>query len=245
SPNNGTTVLQDCGQPAIQHRDEEQAPHVYQASFVQGTKSLEILTKERSLNGTYGSAVSPRYSWPRMTFTPSPSQMVAWLVALRYPNTIQTNTSILSTAEEYFNDSCAHPPSTTTDRESTLPPPTLSLQLPRPIPTITTLPLNHQPTYTSVLRQPTRTPPRSILETREPVPSTISILTIEDLHRRFHNKPSPFQVESKTRKRSASHNRNKPISATNSLSKFPTSALPAFSRFLAMARPQQRLFRCY
>jgi hypothetical protein len=53
-PNNGTTVLQDCGQPAIQHRDEEQAPPVHQASFVQGTKSLGLFTEERSFTGTYG-----------------------------------------------------------------------------------------------------------------------------------------------------------------------------------------------
>ncbi|CEJ62857.1 hypothetical protein PMG11_11342 [Penicillium brasilianum] len=53
-PNNGTTVLQDCGQPAIQHRGEEQAPRVHQASFVQGTKSRKLFTEERFFKGTYG-----------------------------------------------------------------------------------------------------------------------------------------------------------------------------------------------
>ncbi|KAJ6041550.1 hypothetical protein N7460_006940 [Penicillium canescens] len=145
--------------------------------------------------------------------------------------------TVLSTAEECSNDSRAHPRSTTTDPESRLPPPTLSPQPPRPSPTITTLPLSHQPTYASVLRQATTNSPQSIPKTQEPVPSTRPILTIEDLHRRFYNKPSPFQLESKARKRSASQSRNKPVSATKSLSKFLTSALPAFSRFLAEMQP--------
>ncbi|OKP09476.1 hypothetical protein PENSUB_5172 [Penicillium subrubescens] len=141
------------------------------------------------------------------------------------------------TAEEYSNDSRARPPSNTTDPESRLPPPTVSPQPPHPTPSITTLPLSHQPTYASVLQHPTTTSPRSIPRTREPVPPTRPILTIEDLHRRFYNKPSPFQLESKTRKRSASQIRKKPVSATKSLSKFLTSALPAFSRFLAEMQP--------
>ena len=62
---------------------------------------------------------------------------------------------VLPTAEGCSNDSRAHPPSTTTDPESRLPPPTLSPQPPRPIPTVTILPLNHQPTYASVLQHPT------------------------------------------------------------------------------------------
>ncbi|KAJ5742377.1 uncharacterized protein N7511_011396 [Penicillium nucicola] len=141
------------------------------------------------------------------------------------------------TAEEYFNDSRAPPPSNTTDPESRLPPPTVSPQPPHPTPSITTLPLSQQPTYASVLQYPTTTSPRSIPKTREPVPPTRPILTIEDLHRRFYNKPSPFQLESKTKKRLASQVRNNSVSATNSLSKFLTSALPAFSRFLAEMQP--------
>lgn len=147
----------------------------------------------------------------------------------------KTEQTVLPTAEECSNGSRARPLSTTTNPESRLPPPTLSPQPPRPIPTITTPPLN-QPTYASILQQPT-TAPQSNSKTREPIPLNRPILTIEDLHRRFYNKPSPFQLESKTRKRSASHNRNKPVSATKSLSKFLTSALPAFSRFLAEMQP--------
>ncbi|KAJ5483807.1 hypothetical protein N7539_006007 [Penicillium diatomitis] len=141
------------------------------------------------------------------------------------------------TAEEYSNDSRAPPPSSTTDPESRLPPPTVSPQPPHPTSSITTLPLSHQPTYASVLQHLTTTSPRSIPKTREPVPPTRPILTIEDLHRRFYNKPSPFQLESKTKKRSASQIRNNSVSATKSLSKFLTSALPAFSRFLAEMQP--------
>ncbi|KAF3399780.1 hypothetical protein F1880_008378, partial [Penicillium rolfsii] len=111
---------------------------------------------------------------------------------------------LLPGAEGCSNDSRAHPPSTTTDQDSLLPLTTLSTQPPRPTQIIATLPLSHQPTYASVLQHPTTTSPQPILRTREPVPPTRPILTMEDLHRRFHNKPSPFQLESKTRKRSAS-----------------------------------------
>lgn len=152
--------------------------------------------------------------------------------------------TVLPRAEECPDDSHAHPPSTTTD-PSRLPPPTLSSQPLLPTPTITTPPLSHQPTYASVLQHPTTTSPQSTLKPRDPAPSTRPILTIEDLHRRFYNKPSPFQLESKTRKRSASQIRNKPVSATKSLSKFLTSALPAFSRFLAEMQPNSNTRRSH
>ncbi|KAJ5742375.1 uncharacterized protein N7511_011394 [Penicillium nucicola] len=151
---------------------------------------------------------------------------------------------VLPTAEECSNDPYAHPPSTTTD-PSRLPSPTLSPQPPHPTPTTTTIPLNHQPSYASVLQQPTTTSPQPTPTPQEPVPPTRPILTIGDLHRRFYNKPSPFQIESKTRKFSASQISNKPVSATKSLSKFLNSALPAFSRFLAEMQPNPNTRRSH
>jgi hypothetical protein len=102
--------------------------------------------------------------------------------------------TVLSTAEEFSNDSRARPPSTTTDPESRLPPPTFSPQPPCPSPTTTTPPLSHHPTYASVLQQPTTKSRQSIPKTPRPVSPTRPILTIEDLHRRFYNEPSPFQL---------------------------------------------------
>jgi hypothetical protein len=64
------------------------------------------------------------------------------------------------------------------------------------------------------------------------------ILTIEDLHLRFHNKPSPFHLENKTSQRSIKRTRNKTASVTQSLSRFLASALPAFSRFLTEMQPK-------
>jgi hypothetical protein len=152
----------------------------------------------------------------------------------------ESTPTVSTTAEKYSNanlDSRAQPLSTTTDPESHLPPPTYSPQPPYTTPTIT-FPLNsHQPTYASVLRHPVTNSPQLISKPREPIIPTRPILTMEDLHRRFHNKPSPFQLETKTRKRSA-RTRNKTVSATKSMSRFLTSALPALSRFLAEMQPK-------
>ena len=154
----------------------------------------------------------------------------------------ESTQTVATTAEKCSNanlDSYTQPLSATTDLESHLPPPTYSPQPPRPTPpTITSSPHSHQPTYASVLRHPTTTSPQSISKAREPVLSARPVLTMEDLHRRFHNKLSPFQLEPISRKHPASQTRKKPISATKSLSRFLTSALPAFSRFLADMQPK-------
>ena len=64
-------------------------------------------------------------------------------------------------------------------------------------------------------------------------------LTIEDLYRRYHNKPSPFKFGKKTSKSSAdrARARNKNATATQSLTKFLISALPAFSQLLSEMQP--------
>jgi hypothetical protein len=146
------------------------------------------------------------------------------------------------TVETYPNDSLnsrAHLPSAPINLESRLPPPpTYSPQPLRPTPTTTPLPKSHQPTYASILRQLTTTFPQSIPKTQVPVTSTGPILTIEDLHHRFRNKPSPFQLKDKRNQRANKRTRNKTASATHSLSKFLASALPAFSRFLTEMQPK-------
>jgi hypothetical protein len=58
--------------------------------------------------------------------------------------------------------------------------------------------------------------------------SVTSTLTIDDLYKRFHNRPPPLNS---TRFGMPQHYLN--IAATNSLSKFLLSALPAFTTFLS------------
>lgn len=81
-------------------------------------------------------------------------------------------------------------------------------------------------TYATVLQQPTITRPQPTPTSHQSVPPKTT-LTIEDLHRRFHNKPSPIKLEKRKKKRP------KTAFAAQSLSRFLNSALPAFSRFLA------------
>ncbi|KAJ5900258.1 uncharacterized protein N7473_004328 [Penicillium subrubescens] len=88
----------------------------------------------------------------------------------------------------------------------------------RPTPTTTPPPQSRQPTYAGVLRHRMKTSLQWIPKTRETVSSTECIPTIE--------------LEPKRRKHSPIRICNTPVSATKSLSKFLTSALPAFSRIL-------------
>ena len=134
-------------------------------------------------------------------------------------------------------DSCAKPSFVILDSEPQPPRPTSSPQPLQPTPAITSPPSSPQPTYASVLRHHTISKPQSTRKTHEPVSPTQPTLTIEDLHRRFHDKPPPLQLEKKTRKRSANRTCNKTASVTESLSRFLISALPAFSRFLAEMQP--------
>ncbi|KAJ6041233.1 hypothetical protein N7460_006623, partial [Penicillium canescens] len=109
------------------------------------------------------------------------------------------------------------------------PPTTQSPQLHQTIPSITSSPQNRQTTYASVLQRPVTSIPQPTPPVQEPFLPANPILTIEDLHLRFHNKPSPFQFENKTSQRSIKRTRNKTASVTQSLSRFLASALPAFS----------------
>ncbi|CEJ62806.1 hypothetical protein PMG11_11293 [Penicillium brasilianum] len=87
-----------------------------------------------------------------------------------------------------------------------------------------------RPTYATVLQQPTITRPQPTPTSHQSVPPKTT-LTIEDLHLRFHNKPSPFKLEKRKKKRPNT------AFAAQSLSRFLNSALPAFSRFLAEMQP--------
>lgn len=132
----------------------------------------------------------------------------------------------------------SQPPPTTTNLKRQQTPPTDTPQLPPPTPPFAPSPQTQHITYASALQRPVISAPESNPPTQEPSLPTKSILTIEDLHRRFHNKPSPFQLEHKLSQRSIKRNRNKTASATHSLSRFLSSALPAFSRFLTEMQPK-------
>lgn len=140
-------------------------------------------------------------------------------------------------------DSFTQSPSPTTDREPQIAPLAYSPQPPpppQPNPPATS-PQNQQPTYASILKQSVVSMPGSIPSTQKPITPAKpakSVITIEDLHRRFHNKPSPFQLEDKPKQRATKRVRNKSASATQSLSRFLASALPAFSQFLTEMQPK-------
>jgi hypothetical protein len=138
---------------------------------------------------------------------------------------------------------------TASDQFSTIPEPVPQQSQPTfsseasqpPQPRLSTFPAtstpNSQPTYASVLQHSGPSLPKSTSNTNQSVPSPKRTLTIEDLYRRFHNKPSPFQLSKKTSKSSARRARNKNVSATQSLTRFLISALPAFSKLLAEMQP--------
>jgi len=152
----------------------------------------------------------------------------------------QSPPSTSTTAKERLNtnlDCRPNPLPAITDPKPQRPRPTCSPQPLQPTPIITSSPHSHQLTYASILQHPTTSPPQSSPKPDEPIPPAKPALTIEDLHRRFHNKPSPFQLENKTSRRSIKRPRNKTASTTQSLSRFLSSALPAFARFLTETQP--------
>ena len=59
-----------------------------------------------------------------------------------------------------------------------------------------------------------------------------STLTIEDLYKRFHNRPSPLNSTQFKNQHTDSPRYQLSLAATDSLSKFLSLALPAFTRFL-------------
>ncbi|KAJ5768152.1 hypothetical protein N7533_000735 [Penicillium manginii] len=136
------------------------------------------------------------------------------------------------------NDPYTQPPYTiTTTPEPQLPPTSHAPQPHQTIPSVTSSHQNQQKTYASVLRRPATSIPLPNPPVQKPTLPANPILTIDDLHRRFHNKLSPFQVENKSSQRSIKRSR-KSASATQSLSKFLASTLPAFSRFLTEMQPK-------
>lgn len=73
----------------------------------------------------------------------------------------------------------------------------------QPTPTTISSSQSQQPTYAAVLQHPTSTSSQSAPNTHQSAPPPNTTLTIDDLHRRFHNKPSPFELDKKIRKRPA------------------------------------------
>jgi hypothetical protein len=104
-----------------------------------------------------------------------------------------------------------------------------------------------KPTYASVLK----TQPQSEIESSPHIsrpsspsssktPSTQThcssdpaTLTVEDLYKRFHNRPSPLNSPRFNSQHPDSPQHQLNLVAVNSLSKFLRSALPAFTRFLS------------
>ncbi|CAI7624702.1 unnamed protein product [Penicillium manginii] len=144
-----------------------------------------------------------------------------------YP--IPTAHTIVNQAEPDLETSAELPPARLESvplapRPTTVPPQSI-----QPTPKTTSLPTSQQQTYASVLQQPTTSSPPPTTRPQSLPPN--SPRTIEELRRRFHNKPSPFELEKRKKKR------QKTTSAAQSLSRFLNSALPAFSRFLVEMQP--------
>ncbi|KAJ5752693.1 hypothetical protein N7520_009610 [Penicillium odoratum] len=153
----------------------------------------------------------------------------------------QSTPITFTTAKERLNtnlDCRSNPLPAIIDPEPQQPPTAHSPQLHQTIPSIPSSPQDQQTTYASVLQRPVTSIPQPTPPVQEPFLPANPILTIKDLHHRFHNKPSPFQLENKTSQRSIKRTRNKTTSVTHSLSRFLASALPAFSRFLAEMQPK-------
>ncbi|KAL2782965.1 hypothetical protein BJX66DRAFT_319372, partial [Aspergillus keveii] len=119
---------------------------------------------------------------------------------------------------------------------------------------------SHKKSYASVLREPPERLPRPATKlnsaSRPPSPATLGTpsatayryphshsptrslaqshaLTIDDLYNRFHNKPSPFTLTDTNHHHSAISKHKQISTATNALSNFLRSALPAFTGFLS------------
>ncbi|KAL7648963.1 hypothetical protein ACMYSQ_012642 [Aspergillus niger] len=103
-------------------------------------------------------------------------------------------------------------------------------------------------TYASVLQRPKPSLPQSSSEPYQSAPSTkkpTRILSIEDLYRRFHNRPSPFISDKKPSKLSARRARNRNTFATQTLTRFLISALPTLSQLLAEIQPADNCWPPY
>jgi hypothetical protein len=109
-----------------------------------------------------------------------------------------------------------------------------------------------KPTYAAVLKSPPQphllqldpkspplTPrssspyPSDTLTAQSRRNSLTPTLTVEDLHKRFHNKPSPLKPTRPDPQPTKTLQYNVASAATDSLSKFLLSVLPAFTRFLS------------
>ncbi|KAJ5240686.1 uncharacterized protein N7469_002277 [Penicillium citrinum] len=123
------------------------------------------------------------------------------------PSTMNIDTA---TEQSNLKPGPQQPQSTCSSEISQLPPP----QPPQPPQSLhSTSPApptpNQQPTYASVLQRPGPSLPQPTSKIYQPLSSSPQrTLTIEDLYRSFHNKPSPFQLNKKTSKSSARRARN-------------------------------------
>ncbi|KAJ5337389.1 uncharacterized protein N7506_005411 [Penicillium brevicompactum] len=157
-------------------------------------------------------------------------------------NRLPPKATISNLSIQYERSPAAGPTTFTRPPPTLLPQPQLSQQAGSPHPlqlaqTATSPPQLQKPTYASVIQRAPTSSAQPTSKTHQPAPPFKFTLTIEDLHRRFHNKPPPFKDDKKTRKHPANRARNKPASETHSLARFLHSALPAFSRFLSEMQP--------
>ncbi|KAJ5523161.1 hypothetical protein N7513_012705, partial [Penicillium frequentans] len=94
----------------------------------------------------------------------------------------------------------------TIDPEPQQPPTAHSPQPHKTITSITSSPQNQQTNYASILQRPITSIPQPTPPVQEPFLPAKPILTIEDLHLRYHNKPSAFQLENTVRQVNAHSN---------------------------------------
>lgn len=107
---------------------------------------------------------------------------------------------------------------------------------------------DQRPTYASVLQRPKSSLPQPSSKSYQSAPSaktSTRILSIEDLYRRFHNRPSPFISDKKPSKRSARRARNRNTFTRQTLTRFLMSALPTLSQLLAEIQPADNCWPPY
>ncbi|KAJ5743439.1 hypothetical protein N7533_010541 [Penicillium manginii] len=170
---------------------------------------------------------------PPHSHTPSanPSSQFSAVESSSQPKTYPTPTAhtIVNQADPDLETSAELPPARLESVPLAPRPTTVPPQPIQPTLRTTSPPTSQKQTYASVLQQPTTSSPPPTTRP-QPTPPNHPLI-IEELRRRFHNKPSPFELEKRKKKR------QKTTSAAQSLSRFLNSALPAFSRFLVEMQP--------
>jgi hypothetical protein len=162
----------------------------------------------------------------------NPSTQITAVESSSRPKSYPTSTAptLVNQAEPDLETPAEVPPARLESEPLAPRPATCPPQPTQPSPKTTYPPKYRQRTYASVLQQPTTSSPPPTTRPQPPTPPTPT-LTIEDLHRRFYNKPSPFKLDKGKKKRPRT------ASAAQSLSRFLNSALPAFSRFQVEMQP--------